>query len=504
MTTPVIVLGGNGPELAARRCQAHAGFLARLRAAGGEPATVLAQAADPRASLATLRAFALVVPGDGDQPARYIPSRTARDAVFGEAGDGGWPKPVMARHAKRARHTAGALFRFPLARESTDPTAGTQPDGTQLDGTQPDGTQPDGTEPDGTPGQELTVFITDWSPVPAAAALAVHPAHPLGIDLDGRRAGFTGRYCRHPLTGDLLPIWTADWVKPEFGTGAVLINPGHDGTDLAFAREVGLPIRFALAASTDSSPTHWPRPPVVRSGVAIRTGAADGLAAEEASAVYFDLLCQRGFAERYTDHGVGTFPVGPQFEQSALLTVCSAQPAERLELVASTAVLDTDLLAVRLLLAEPDRPWAGQPAVGVTVVGGVTGTLPAELDPLAAGLALLTGSAPADTLAIKPPLVESAQRFVQTHAGLEAAVVEQSDAAAAEQSARTAAAVRRLLLAGDLKQAFTQLYRWQKELAKADPLPETALLRYQAVAAVLAGTGSRYPADRLAEVWQQL
>ncbi|KIZ14371.1 hypothetical protein SNA_35320 [Streptomyces natalensis ATCC 27448] len=81
---------------------------------------------------------------------------------------------------------------------------------------------------------------------------------PLGLPA-GHTSAFTGRYCRHPLTGDLLPVWTASWVAPEFGTGAVLVNPGHDATDLAFAREVGLPVRFALLpAGREEAPEHWP------------------------------------------------------------------------------------------------------------------------------------------------------------------------------------------------------------------------------------------------------
>ena len=486
LNTSVILLGTDEPTLTARRCQAFAGYLARLRGVAGGSVSILDKVADPDAALAALGSFALLAP-DADGGLRYVPSRPARDALFGDAGAAGWPKPVVTRHAKRARHTDGALFRFPLA---GDASAG------------------DASAGDG----ELTVFITDWSPAPAAAALAVHPQHPLGAALPDpdRPAAFTGRFCRHPLTGDLLPIWTAAWVKPEFGTGAVLVNPGHDATDLAFARQVGLPVRFGLAASTDTSPASWPEPPVLRSGVAIRSGTADGLDAEQASAAYFELLRQRGYAERYTDHGVGAFPLGPEPARSPLLAVCAGQPADRIELVAPTAALDTELLAIRLLLAEPDRPWAcsGDPAIGVTTVAGVTGTMPADLEPAAEELALVTGAAPADTLAIKAQLIESAQRFVQTHASLvpeaEAAAGQPTEPAILDRTVKAASGIRQLLLAGDTRQAFTQLYRLQKDLAKAGPLPEPAVLRYAALCYVLAGLDSRHPQSRLAEAWRQL
>lgn len=467
----MILLGPVEPDLAGRRCQAFAGFLARLGGLAGRPAQVVDKVADPAAALAALRGFALLLPDDAGR-LRYVPSRAARDAVFGDAGAAGWPKPVVTRHAKRARHTAGALFRFPLL------------------------PQDDSAEPD-----ELTVFITDWSPAPAAAALAVHPEHPLGRPLSGAEAAFTGRYCRHPLTGDLLPIWTAGWVKPEFGTGAVLVNPGHDATDLAFARRVGLPIRFALAAGTDTEPADWPEPPVLRSGVAIRTGIADGQPAEQAAAGYFELLQQRGFAERYTDHGVGSFPLGAELDRDPLLAVVAQQPADRIELVAATAGIDAGLLAVRLLLAEPGRPWVEELSVGVSTVAGVTGTLPAELSPAAVELALLAGGAAADPLAIKPPLVESVERFVRTHAELVAA---EPAAGPADEDDKAAAGIRNLLIAGDTRQAFTQLYRLQKELAKADRPSEPALLRYCTLSYLLAGLAGPYPSEQLGAAWQQL
>jgi hypothetical protein len=484
LNTSVILLGASGPDLNARRRQAVAGYLARLRGVADGPARILDEVADLDAALATLATFAMLTP-HAEDGLRYTPSRSARDAVFGDAGAAGWPKPVVARHAKRARHTDGALFRFPLA-----------------------GDGPDGDDPAG----ELTVFITDWSPAPAAAALAVHPQHPLGVALPDpdRPAAFTGRFCRHPLTGDLLPVWTAAWVKPEFGTGAVLVNPGHDVTDLAFARRIGLPVRFGLAASTDTSPASWPEPPVLRSGVAIRSGPTDGLAAEQASAAYFELLRQRGYAERYTDHGVGAFPLGPEPAGSPLLAVCAGQPADRIELLAPTATVDTELLAIRLLLAEPDRPWAssGDPAIGVTTLAPVTGTMPDDLEPAAAELALIAGAAPADPVTIKAQLTESAQRFVRTHASLvsggEAAIGQPAEPASLDRIGKAADAIGRLLLAGDTRQVFTQLYRLQKDLAKAGPLPEPVMMRYEVLCYVLAGLDSRYSPRRLAEIWQQL
>jgi leucyl-tRNA synthetase len=53
---------------------------------------------------------------------------------------------------------------------------------------------------------------------------------------------FTGAYAVHPLTGARLPVWVADYVLMEYGTGAIMAVPAHDARDFAFARATGLPI----------------------------------------------------------------------------------------------------------------------------------------------------------------------------------------------------------------------------------------------------------------------
>ncbi|HHV65131.1 MAG TPA: leucine--tRNA ligase [Peptococcaceae bacterium] len=53
---------------------------------------------------------------------------------------------------------------------------------------------------------------------------------------------FIGQYCINPLSGQLVPIWIANYVLLEYGTGAVMGVPGHDERDFAFAKKYGLPI----------------------------------------------------------------------------------------------------------------------------------------------------------------------------------------------------------------------------------------------------------------------
>ncbi len=53
---------------------------------------------------------------------------------------------------------------------------------------------------------------------------------------------FTGRYVTNPVNGDLIPVWVADYVLMEYGTGAIMAVPAHDDRDGAFAEKYGLPV----------------------------------------------------------------------------------------------------------------------------------------------------------------------------------------------------------------------------------------------------------------------
>ena len=62
---------------------------------------------------------------------------------------------------------------------------------------------------------------------------------------------FTGAYAINPATGQPIPIWIADYVLMEYGTGAIMAVPAHDERDFAFATQFGLPIVRVLAAGGD-------------------------------------------------------------------------------------------------------------------------------------------------------------------------------------------------------------------------------------------------------------
>jgi leucyl-tRNA synthetase len=66
---------------------------------------------------------------------------------------------------------------------------------------------------------------------------------------------FTGAYATNPATGEPIPIWIADYVLMEYGTGAIMAVPGHDERDFEFAQTFGLPITRVVAGAGDSERT---------------------------------------------------------------------------------------------------------------------------------------------------------------------------------------------------------------------------------------------------------
>ncbi|HEU5171314.1 MAG TPA: leucine--tRNA ligase [Gemmatimonadales bacterium] len=64
---------------------------------------------------------------------------------------------------------------------------------------------------------------------------------------------FTGAYARNPATGRMIPVWIADYVLMEYGTGAIMAVPAHDERDLEFARKYALPVVRVLAGEDQTA-----------------------------------------------------------------------------------------------------------------------------------------------------------------------------------------------------------------------------------------------------------
>jgi leucyl-tRNA synthetase len=94
---------------------------------------------------------------------------------------------------------------------------------------------------------------------------------------------FTGRYAINPFTNEPVPVWIANFVLGEYGTGAVMAVPAHDERDFEFARKYGLPIRVVVRPlDGEAADVATMTAAVSNDGMLINSGKWVGLASEEA------------------------------------------------------------------------------------------------------------------------------------------------------------------------------------------------------------------------------
>ena len=107
---------------------------------------------------------------------------------------------------------------------------------------------------------------------------------------------FTGGHAVNPATGEDIPVWIADYVLMEYGTGAIMAVPGHDERDFEFARKFALAIPRVIAPSLDDAdaPLAAAEP---GDGVLVHSGQFTGLPWEEGKRAITQWLSERGLGE---------------------------------------------------------------------------------------------------------------------------------------------------------------------------------------------------------------
>ncbi len=105
---------------------------------------------------------------------------------------------------------------------------------------------------------------------------------------------------QHPLTGELLPVWVANYVLMNYGEGAVMAVPAHDERDFEFASKYGLPIKPVVRTSAgDETPAPW-QDAYGEHGQLINSGIYDGLDFEGAFDAIEVALQKKGLGQART------------------------------------------------------------------------------------------------------------------------------------------------------------------------------------------------------------
>lgn len=107
---------------------------------------------------------------------------------------------------------------------------------------------------------------------------------------------FTGAYAINPVNQEPMPIWIADYVKVDYGSGAIMAVPGHDERDYEFANTFGLPIKEVVAGGNIAEEAY------AATGVVVNSGFLDGMETAQAKVKMIEWLEQKGLGKGETTY----------------------------------------------------------------------------------------------------------------------------------------------------------------------------------------------------------
>jgi leucyl-tRNA synthetase len=115
----------------------------------------------------------------------------------------------------------------------------------------------------------------------------------------------------HPLSGEQVPIWVANFVLIDYGSGAVMSVPAHDSRDYAFAKTYGLPIKQVIYPA-DGSDISVDNEAYVEKGVLKNSAQFDGLSSEQAIDAIADKLASLNRGEKQINYRLRDWGVSRQ------------------------------------------------------------------------------------------------------------------------------------------------------------------------------------------------
>ena len=207
----------------------------------------------------------------------------AEELLEGLGGLENWPDKVRLMQENWIGKSKGLEFAFDLSNGDTLPVYTTRPD--TIFGASFVAVAADHPVAQAVDSDEARAFIAECKKGGTTAA-ELETAEKLGFD--------TGITAKHPFTGADLPVYIANFVLMDYGTGAIMAVPGHDQRDFEFATKYGLPIPRVVAPSADQANKPFDGEAEAGEGVLVNSDFLDGMEVEDAKRAIIARIEEQG------------------------------------------------------------------------------------------------------------------------------------------------------------------------------------------------------------------
>ncbi|MCK5323780.1 MAG: leucine--tRNA ligase, partial [Desulfobulbaceae bacterium] len=160
-----------------------------------------------------------------------------------------------------------------------------------------------------------------------------------------KKGVFTGSYCINPYNGNRLPIYTANFILMEYGTGAVMAVPAHDQRDFEFAKKYDIPIKVVIQPEGETLEPTTMEQAYENPGIVVNSDQFDNMASADAKVAVTELAAQKGFGKKQTTFRLRDWGISRQRYWGAPIPMincpkCGIQPVPEQDL---PVTLPTDI-----------------------------------------------------------------------------------------------------------------------------------------------------------------